>query len=168
MLNKSFVKKRRLSIVPSCHENLKTSPRCVTAHTPSQPAVCLQKKKKKKEAGSKTKEGTTGHKASRQDVAQNHSFINSSLSISSINIPITHTMAPKDKKGGKKGPATGAPIQDPRFSHVHRDPRFVKPQKKDSKVTVDSRFSSMLKGKEFSSARTYLVQFITLLLGTAP
>ncbi|KAK3829461.1 MAG: hypothetical protein JOS17DRAFT_685836 [Linnemannia elongata] len=61
-------------------------------------------------------------------------------------------MAPKDKKGGKKGPATGAPIQDPRFSHVHRDPRFVKPQKKDSKVTVDSRFSSMLKGKEFSSA----------------
>lgn len=61
-------------------------------------------------------------------------------------------MAPKDKKGGKKGPATGGPIQDPRFSHVHRDPRFVKPQKKDSKVTVDSRFSSMLKGKEFSSA----------------
>ncbi|KAG0374062.1 pre-rRNA-processing protein esf1 [Mortierella sp. AD032] len=61
-------------------------------------------------------------------------------------------MAPKDKKGGKKAPMTGAPIQDPRFSHVHRDPRFVKPQKKDSKVTVDSRFSSMLKGTEFSSA----------------
>jgi hypothetical protein len=70
-------------------------------------------------------------------------------------------MAPKDKKGGKKGLATGAPIQDPRFSHVHRDPRFVKPQKKDSKVTVDSRFSSMLKGKEFSSARTYLNQLVT-------
>ncbi|KAG0206227.1 pre-rRNA-processing protein esf1 [Mortierella sp. NVP41] len=61
-------------------------------------------------------------------------------------------MAPKDKKGGKKPLMTGAPIKDPRFAHVHRDPRFMKPQKQDSKVTVDSRFSSMLTGKEFSSA----------------
>ncbi|KAF9926136.1 pre-rRNA-processing protein esf1 [Linnemannia zychae] len=60
-------------------------------------------------------------------------------------------MAPQNKKDPKKAP-TAAPIQDPRFAHVHRDPRFMKPQKKDSKVTVDSRFSSMLKNKEFSSA----------------
>ncbi|KAF9284722.1 pre-rRNA-processing protein esf1 [Mortierella alpina] len=62
-------------------------------------------------------------------------------------------MAPKDKKGGSKEPfAPITPIKDPRFAHVHRDPRFMRPQKKDSKVTVDSRFSGMLKGKEFSSA----------------
>ncbi|KAI7830564.1 hypothetical protein BC939DRAFT_392448 [Gamsiella multidivaricata] len=59
-------------------------------------------------------------------------------------------MAPNPKKGGKTAPL--APIKDTRFAHVHRDPRFRRPQKSDSKVTVDSRFSSMLKGKEFSSA----------------
>ncbi|KAG0199740.1 pre-rRNA-processing protein esf1 [Mortierella sp. GBA30] len=62
-------------------------------------------------------------------------------------------MAPKDKmKGAKEHSTPMTPIKDPRFAHVHRDPRFMRPQKKDSKVTVDSRFSSMLKGKEFSSA----------------
>ncbi|KAF9578493.1 pre-rRNA-processing protein esf1 [Lunasporangiospora selenospora] len=61
-------------------------------------------------------------------------------------------MAPKGKKDNSmKGNA--APVQtDSRFAHVHRDPRFMRPQKRDSKVTIDSRFSSMLKDKEFSSA----------------
>ncbi|KAF9349446.1 pre-rRNA-processing protein esf1 [Mortierella sp. AD094] len=59
-------------------------------------------------------------------------------------------MAPKPKKGGNNEAVT--PIKDARFAHVHRDPRFMRPKNKDSKVTVDSRFSSMLKGKEFSSA----------------
>ncbi|KAG0228918.1 pre-rRNA-processing protein esf1 [Actinomortierella wolfii] len=61
-----------------------------------------------------------------------------------------------DKKNKKKGGAGGkpavAPVTDPRFAHVHRDPRFRRPQTKESKVAIDSRFSSMLKSKEFSSA----------------
>ncbi|KAF8984630.1 pre-rRNA-processing protein esf1 [Entomortierella lignicola] len=59
-------------------------------------------------------------------------------------------MAPKPKKGGKNEAIT--PIKDARFAHVHRDPRFMRPKNKDSKVTVDPRFSSMLKSNEFSSA----------------
>ncbi|KAF9362380.1 pre-rRNA-processing protein esf1 [Mortierella sp. NVP85] len=59
-------------------------------------------------------------------------------------------MAPKSNKGRKGEPV--APVKDPRFAHVHRDPRFMRPNKNNSKVTVDARFSSMLKGKEFSSA----------------
>lgn len=63
-------------------------------------------------------------------------------------------MAPNKKDNKKKPSGPKAPIQtDPRFSHVHRDPRFQRPKKQDSKVTVDNRFSSMLKSKEFSSAR---------------
>ncbi|KAG0349364.1 pre-rRNA-processing protein esf1 [Podila minutissima] len=62
-------------------------------------------------------------------------------------------MAPNKKDNKKKPSGPKAPIQtDPRFSHVHRDPRFQRPKKQDSKVTVDNRFSSMLKSKEFSSA----------------
>ncbi|KFH63270.1 hypothetical protein MVEG_10680 [Podila verticillata NRRL 6337] len=63
-------------------------------------------------------------------------------------------MAP-NKKGNNRplGPRPQVPVQtDPRFAHVHRDPRFVRPKKHDSKVTVDDRFSSMLNSKEFSSA----------------
>ncbi|KAG0330816.1 hypothetical protein BG004_001972, partial [Podila humilis] len=66
-------------------------------------------------------------------------------------------MAPT-KKGNKKNAGGGdkkhhAPLQtDPRFAHVHRDPRFQRPKKQDTKVTVDNRFSSMLKTKDFSSA----------------
>ncbi|KAG0052009.1 pre-rRNA-processing protein esf1 [Gryganskiella cystojenkinii] len=59
---------------------------------------------------------------------------------------------PKGKDDKKKTPHQGPVIKDSRFSHVHRDPRFMRPTKKDSKVTVDSRFSGMLKGKEFSTA----------------
>ncbi|KAG0330559.1 pre-rRNA-processing protein esf1 [Dissophora globulifera] len=61
-------------------------------------------------------------------------------------------MAPRPKKGGSSHPEPFQPIKDSRFAHVHRDPRFMQPKKKDSKVTVDSRFSSMLKSKDFSSA----------------
>ncbi|CAG8447148.1 8625_t:CDS:10 [Ambispora leptoticha] len=41
---------------------------------------------------------------------------------------------------------------DPRFVHVHQDPRFIRPKKKDIKVTLDKRFAHMLKNKEFSDA----------------
>ncbi|KAG0257236.1 pre-rRNA-processing protein esf1 [Actinomortierella ambigua] len=58
----------------------------------------------------------------------------------------------KNKKGGAGAKPSGAPVTDPRFAHVHRDPRFRRPQTKESKVVVDSRFSSMLKSKEFSTA----------------
>ncbi|KAF9969645.1 pre-rRNA-processing protein esf1 [Actinomortierella ambigua] len=60
-----------------------------------------------------------------------------------------------DKKNKKAGPGAKparAPVTDPRFAHVHRDPRFRRPQTKESKVAIDSRFSSMLQSKEFSSA----------------
>lgn len=70
-------------------------------------------------------------------------------------------MAPNKKDNKKKPSGPKAPIQtDPRFSHVHRDPRFQRPKKQDSKVTVDNRFSSMLKSKEFSSARKSLIQIV--------
>ncbi|KAI8139024.1 hypothetical protein BJV82DRAFT_628746 [Fennellomyces sp. T-0311] len=39
---------------------------------------------------------------------------------------------------------------DPRFAHVHNDPRFKRPRRKDAKVTIDDRFSSMLKSSEFA------------------
>ena len=68
-------------------------------------------------------------------------------------------MAPPKGKDDKKKTPQGPIIKDARFAHVHRDPRFMRPTKKDSKVTVDSRFSSMLKGKEFSSARKYSAYF---------
>lgn len=70
-------------------------------------------------------------------------------------------MAP-NKKGNNKPLGPRPQVQtDPRFAHVHRDPRFVRPKKHDSKVTVDNRFSSMLNSKEFSSARKshYYFQF---------
>ena len=42
---------------------------------------------------------------------------------------------------------------DPRFTHVHNDPRFKRPRRKDTKVTIDNRFSSMLKSSEFAEQR---------------
>ncbi|CDS11419.1 hypothetical protein LRAMOSA03682 [Lichtheimia ramosa] len=57
------------------------------------------------------------------------------------------------KSGKKQQQQKGAPkpiTNDPRFAHVHNDPRFVRPKKKDTKVTVDKRFSSMLTSKEFN------------------
>lgn len=62
------------------------------------------------------------------------------------------------KSGKKQQQQKGAPkpiTNDPRFAHVHNDPRFVRPKKKDTKVTVDKRFSSMLTSKEFNDRRKY-------------
>jgi len=43
--------------------------------------------------------------------------------------------------------------EDPRFAHVRKDPRFVRPKKKDVKITLDDRFAHMLTNKEFSDSR---------------
>lgn len=40
--------------------------------------------------------------------------------------------------------------EDPRFSKVYSDPRFVVVPKKATKVKIDSRFKGMLKDKEFN------------------
>ncbi|KAG1473856.1 hypothetical protein G6F56_000708 [Rhizopus delemar] len=42
--------------------------------------------------------------------------------------------------------------KDPRFSGVHNDPRFLRPKKQDTKVTIDKRFASMMNSTEFSDA----------------
>jgi hypothetical protein len=42
-------------------------------------------------------------------------------------------------------------INDPRFKKVHNDPRFLRPKKKDTKVTIDKRFKSMLTSKDFGT-----------------
>lgn len=69
-------------------------------------------------------------------------------------------MAPKKsyKKGEPKVPITS----DPRFSSVHNDPRFLRPKKKDMKVTIDKRFAGMMNSTEFSDARKYLFFFLLL------
>lgn len=45
--------------------------------------------------------------------------------------------------------------KDPRFASVHNDPRFLRPKKKDMKVTIDKRFASMMNSTEFSDARMF-------------
>ncbi|KAH6599823.1 hypothetical protein BASA50_002754 [Batrachochytrium salamandrivorans] len=42
-------------------------------------------------------------------------------------------------------------VSDPRFSRVHSDPRFIKPKKDATKITIDHRFSGMLSSKDFGS-----------------
>ncbi|CAG8626552.1 9206_t:CDS:2, partial [Paraglomus occultum] len=39
---------------------------------------------------------------------------------------------------------------DPRFAHVHDDPRFIRPKRRDMKVKIDERFKQMLNTKDFS------------------
>ncbi|KAI9281208.1 hypothetical protein BC943DRAFT_282559 [Umbelopsis sp. AD052] len=60
------------------------------------------------------------------------------------------------KRGNNKKPQRqhdNAPATtDPRFAHVHRDPRFMRPKRKDNKVAIDKRFASMLDQDEFTSA----------------
>lgn len=57
-------------------------------------------------------------------------------------------MAPNKnyKKGEPKTPVTN----DPRFTSVHHDPRFLRPKKKDMKVTIDKRFAGMMTSTDFS------------------
>ncbi|KAJ8322808.1 pre-rRNA-processing protein esf1 [Batrachochytrium dendrobatidis] len=54
------------------------------------------------------------------------------------------------KSSIKKTPQTI--VSDPRFSRIHNDPRFIKPKKDASKITIDSRFSGMLSSKDFGSS----------------
>ncbi|CEP16586.1 hypothetical protein [Parasitella parasitica] len=57
-------------------------------------------------------------------------------------------MAPNKSNNKNRGPK--APItNDPRFASVHNDPRFLRPKKKDMKVTIDKRFASMMDSKDF-------------------
>jgi hypothetical protein len=53
----------------------------------------------------------------------------------------------------KKGEPKVAVTSDPRFTSVHNDPRFLRPKKKDTKVTIDKRFAGMMSSTEFSDAR---------------
>lgn len=59
----------------------------------------------------------------------------------------------KPQKQNGEGPVT----TDPRFAHVHRDPRFMRPKRKDNKVAIDKRFASMLNEDEFKSARKFYI-----------
>jgi hypothetical protein len=59
-----------------------------------------------------------------------------------------------NKRQGQQ--STGPVTSDPRFAHVHRDPRFMRPKHKDSKVAIDKRFASMLNEDEFGAARKCL------------
>ncbi|CAO3678742.1 unnamed protein product [Umbelopsis vinacea] len=60
------------------------------------------------------------------------------------------------KKGFSKKPqkqnGDGPVTTDPQFAHVHRDPRFMRPKRKDNKVAIDKRFASMSNEDEFKSA----------------
>jgi hypothetical protein len=47
-----------------------------------------------------------------------------------------------------------AATNDPRFSKVHFDPRFIKHRKDASKLTIDQRFASMLHSDEFGSGKS--------------
>ncbi|KAF7723565.1 pre-rRNA-processing protein esf1 [Apophysomyces ossiformis] len=61
-------------------------------------------------------------------------------------------MPPKKsiKKKNDERP-TGPITTDARFKHIHNDPRFLRPKKKDMKVAIDKRFSAMMHSKEFGS-----------------
>ncbi|OIW31906.1 hypothetical protein CONLIGDRAFT_629597 [Coniochaeta ligniaria NRRL 30616] len=55
---------------------------------------------------------------------------------------------PKDKKVTRDGSAA-AKIKDSRFANFETDPRFRLPSKKQTKTTIDKRFSRMLKDDDF-------------------
>lgn len=61
-------------------------------------------------------------------------------------------MAPP-RKNFKKGEPKVAVTNDPRFTSVHNDPRFLRPKKKDTKVTIDKRFAGMMNSTDFSDGR---------------
>lgn len=57
----------------------------------------------------------------------------------------------KDKKPTRDGSAA-AKIKDSRFANFETDPRFRLPSKKQTKTTIDKRFSRMLKDDDFVAA----------------
>jgi hypothetical protein len=59
---------------------------------------------------------------------------------------------PKKRNSKKDLQKNETASDDPRFAHVRKDPRFVRPKKKDVKITLDDRFAHMLTSKEFSDA----------------
>jgi hypothetical protein len=65
----------------------------------------------------------------------------------------TRTDKGKNKKRGFKQDAQV--IDDPRFAHVHNDPRFIRPRRKDVKIKIDERFTRMLTAKNFADGREY-------------
>lgn len=69
-------------------------------------------------------------------------------------------MPPKKNfnKGEPKTPVTS----DSRFTSVHNDPRFMRPKKKDMKVTIDKRFSGMMKSTDFSDGRKVSLSYLKL------
>ncbi|CAG8807863.1 20829_t:CDS:2, partial [Dentiscutata erythropus] len=40
-------------------------------------------------------------------------------------------------------------VTDPRFEHVRKDPRFIRPRQKDVKITLDPRFAHIFDSEEF-------------------
>ncbi|CAG8474711.1 19598_t:CDS:10 [Gigaspora margarita] len=40
-------------------------------------------------------------------------------------------------------------VTDPRFEHVRKDPRFIRPKRKDVKITLDPRFANLFNSEEF-------------------
>ena len=59
---------------------------------------------------------------------------------------------PKPKPTKSKVPRDTAPVTtDPRFSIIHNDPHFAPPKRRDTSLTIDSRFRSVLSDPKFSS-----------------
>lgn len=52
----------------------------------------------------------------------------------------------------KKSKNNNEMIDDPRFASVHTDPRFQRVPKRESKVTIDSRFNRMFTDKKFGTS----------------
>lgn len=52
----------------------------------------------------------------------------------------------------KKSKSKNEMIDDPRFASVHTDPRFQRVPKRESKVTIDSRFNRMFTDKNFGTS----------------
>lgn len=52
----------------------------------------------------------------------------------------------------KKSKNNNEMIDDPRFASVHTDPRFQRVPKRESKVTIDSRFNRMFTDKNFGTS----------------
>ncbi|KAB5572161.1 hypothetical protein GE09DRAFT_956024 [Coniochaeta sp. 2T2.1] len=61
---------------------------------------------------------------------------------------------PKDKKQAVRDGSAAAKIKDSRFANFETDPRFRLPSKKNTKTTIDKRFSRMLKDDEFIASAT--------------
>ncbi|RBR09257.1 hypothetical protein FVER53590_06794 [Fusarium verticillioides] len=57
----------------------------------------------------------------------------------------------KNDKKTKKAAPTASQIADKRFADFETDPRFRLPSKKQTKTTIDKRFSRMLKDDEFTA-----------------